>query len=262
MKNSELKEKQDELNRLGIEEYSWMDGIFGENLGGGHVDINSMIENGRVREGAYAQNHDIEEVIIPEGVTDIGEVAFFGCANLRSVKLPESLKIIREEAFGECGLESVVVPEGVETIVEKAFFCCEKLEKIKVLGENTIIEEDAFSGCDRLLEGFVARGYPQKFNQPEELQYTLLWCTCPEKHKPEVSEHARKFIRDNEQLIIERILKLNNVPAMNGISKLKLLRQENINKYVAMAGDAGKTEIVALLLAAIDKDSNGGEFEL
>ena len=262
MNDSEIRERQEELNKLGVEEYSWMDGILGKDSETGEIDLSSVIENGRITEGAYAQNHSIEAIDIPEGVTDIGEVAFYGCAHLRRVGLPESLRIIREEAFGECGLESVYIPEGVERIVEKAFFCCEDLARIDIPGENIIIEEDAFSGCDKLLEGFVARGYPQRYNQPEELLFTLLWCTCPERHKEETGDHAKRFISENEQLIIERILKFNNVPAMNGISKLKLLKQENINKYVSQAHEAGRTEIVALLLAAIDKNSSEGEFEL
>ena len=262
MKDSEIKEKQDELNRLGVEEYSWFDEILGENADTPAVDIAELISDGRLVEGAFAQNHEIETIVIPEGVTDIGEVAFYGCTGLSRVRLPESLRIIREEAFGECGLESVVIPEGVETIVEKAFFCCEKLKKLEIKGKNTIIKEDAFAGCDNLLEGYVARGYPQKYNQPEELFYTLLWCSCPERHDKETSDHAMKFISENEELIMEFIFKKNNVAAMNGISKLRLLRQENINKYVARANENGQTELVTLLLAAIDKNAETGEFDL
>jgi len=262
MNDSELKEKQEELNRLGVEEYSWMDGVFAEDKGTPDLRIGDMASGGRLREGAFAQSHDLTCADIPEGVTDIGEVAFFGCVNLKEVMLPESLKIIREEAFGESGLESVTIPKGTELIEEKAFFSCQSLRKVEVLNENIVINADAFGDCPMLQEGYIACGYPQKYNPPEELQYTLLWCSCTDRHNEETRIHAERYIRDNEELIMERIFKYNNVAALNGISKLKLLRQENINRYVAMANENNQTELVALLLAAIDKDRDAGDFEL
>lgn len=223
----------------------------------------SLISEGRLIEGAYAQNEEITEIIIPEDTEDIGEVAFFGCSNLRAVTLPDSLKFIREEAFGESGLENVIIPEGVKEIAEKAFFSCSALKHIEVAGADTFIGADAFGDCKNLLEGYVACGYPESCNPPEELLYTLLWCTCTERHSEETCTHAENYIRENEELIMERILKFNNTAAMNGISKRKLLKQENINGYVAAANSNGQAEIVALLLAAIDKDAdNAGEFEL
>ncbi|MBQ0146648.1 MAG: leucine-rich repeat domain-containing protein [Lachnospiraceae bacterium] len=226
------------------------------------VSEDKITDGIRITEGAYAQDENIDEVIVPEGVEDIGEVAFFGCMNLRSVILPKSLKIIREEAFGESGIEKVFIPEGVKTIAEKAFFSCPNLKYIEIPGENTVIETDAFGDCRKLLEGFVARGYPEKYNPPEELFYTLLWCTCPEKHTAETCEHAERYIRTNEELIMERIFKLNNAAALSGVSKRKLLRQENISRYVTMANENNSTELVALLLAASDNRSGVGEFEL
>jgi len=261
MRNSDHRESEEELNRMGVEEYTWMEGVFADDLGE-EVDMESRIAGGRLAEGAFAQNHSLESVEIPEGVTDIGEVAFFGCRNLRSVKLPQSLRQIREEAFGESGLESITIPEGVELIEEKAFFSCHGLRRIEVLSERVTINVDAFGDCPLLLEGYVACGYPQKYNPPEELLYTLLWCTCPERHKEETSEHARKYISDNEELIMERIFKSGNAAALNGISKLKLLRQENINRYVAIANEDNQTELIALLLASVDKSKDMGDFEL
>ena len=104
----------------------------------------NKITNGRLVEGAYTQDETLTSVVIPEGVTDIGEIAFYGCVNLREVVFPSSLKIIREEAFGETGLVSALLPAGLEEIEEKAFFSCEDLRHIEVPGAGTIIGSDAF----------------------------------------------------------------------------------------------------------------------
>ena len=221
-----------------------------------------MLKGTRLKEGAFAEKEDLTEIILPDEIEDIGEVAFFGCTGLRHIRLPKNLKIIREEAFGECGLESVEIPEGVELICEKAFFSCKNLRRIDVIPKNVVIEVDAFGDCPNLLEGFVARGYPQKTNPPEELQYTLLWCTCPERHSEETAARASAYIRNNEALIMERILKFNNTAALNGIAKLGLLRGENINRYVEEAGKNHQTEIVTLLLDAARNAGEEDEFSL
>ena len=83
------------------------------------IDIRK-IKDGRITEGAYAQDTSLTSIIIPEGVTDIGEIAFYGCTELREVSFPSTLKFIREEAFGESGIEEALLPPGLELIGEKA----------------------------------------------------------------------------------------------------------------------------------------------
>ena len=112
----------------------------------------SLIKDGRITEGACMQDESLVSVVIPEGVTDIGEAAFYGCTNLRRVVFPESLKIIREESFGDTGLEEAMLPSGLEMIEEDAFFSCEALRRIEVPGKDTVIGKDAFGCCDHLLE--------------------------------------------------------------------------------------------------------------
>lgn len=218
------------------------------------------LADGRIAEGSFAQNEEITSLVIPEGVTDIGEVAFYGCTNLQEVSFPQSLRYIREEAFGESAIREAILPAGLELIGEKAFFSCEGLRKVEAPGEGTVIESDAFGCCDMLHEGYIAAGFPEGIRHHEELQYTLLWCSCPWRHRPETSEQAKRFIRRYEDLIMEWIIKYNNVPAMNGISGMDLLAG-NVNEYIKQANEAGRSEITALLMS-LRGHADEGEFEL
>ena len=63
-------------------------------------------------------------VIIPDGVTTIGEEAFYECSNLTSISIPKSVKSIEIRAFWECGLTSVTLLNSVTSIEDYAFQYC------------------------------------------------------------------------------------------------------------------------------------------
>ena len=220
----------------------------------------SLIKDGRITEGACMQDESLVSVVIPEGVADIGEAAFYGCTNLRRVVFPESLRIIREEAFGDTGLEEALLPSGLELIEDDAFFSCEALRRIEVPGRDTVIGKDAFGCCDNLLEGYIAAGYPEGIRHHEELQYTLLWCSCPERHSADTCARAEAFIRKYEELIMEWVIRYNNIPAMSGIARRGLLSGDT-DRYIKAANQAGRSEITALLMS-MRGGFDESEFEL
>ena len=93
---------------------------------------------------------DITQVVIPEGVTRIGNGAFVLC-RLTSVTLPGSLRSIGENAFLCCfDLTSLTVPDGVTSIERCAFQSCSKLASVKLHDSVTTIDAYAFAGCDAL----------------------------------------------------------------------------------------------------------------
>lgn len=65
------------------------------------------------------------EVIIPDGVTEIGMSAFYHCPSLESVIIPAGVTKIEANAFGGCtSLTSVTIPESVTEIGDQAFQGC------------------------------------------------------------------------------------------------------------------------------------------
>ena len=65
--------------------------------------------------GAF-EDAPITGVILPDGITQIREIAFRGCDQLTSVTLPSSLQYLGTSAFESSGLTSVTIPNSVEHI--------------------------------------------------------------------------------------------------------------------------------------------------
>ena len=77
-------------------------------------------------------NSSIEHVLLPEGLTTIGENAFWGFWALAKITIPSQVTTIGKSAFGSCfALKEIVIPASVEFIDEHAFSYCTGLEKIR-----------------------------------------------------------------------------------------------------------------------------------
>ena len=65
----------------------------------------------------YINNVKVTDLLIPEGVTSIGQYAFYGCSGLTSVTIGESVTTIGERAFNECSrLREVPIGNSVRNI--------------------------------------------------------------------------------------------------------------------------------------------------
>lgn len=90
-------------------------------------------------------------VIVKDGVTEIGYQAFEECSGLTSITLPKSVTKIGNCAFSGCsGLTSITIPESVTEIGDSAFSYCSDLTSITLPKNVTKIGSKAFSGCSGL----------------------------------------------------------------------------------------------------------------
>ncbi|GHT52500.1 hypothetical protein AGMMS49982_12900 [Bacteroidia bacterium] len=88
---------------------------------------------------------------IPNSVTSIESLAFYGCRGLTSVTIGNSVTIIGNSAFNGCsGLTAVTIPNSVTSIGNNAFYGCSGLTAVTIPNSVTIIGNNAFYGCSGL----------------------------------------------------------------------------------------------------------------
>ena len=98
-------------------------------------------------EAVFKGCRNLKSVVLPEGMKIIGDSAFLACSTLKNVVLPVGLKNIGDHAFRGCSsLKSIDLPDGVESIGESAFEMS-GLTAVTVPEGCTEIAANAFSDC-------------------------------------------------------------------------------------------------------------------
>lgn len=109
-------------------------------------ELNSTAPWIKYNEGALTNS-----LIIEEGVTKIGDYAFYGCAGFSgSLTIPNSVTSIGSHAFMGCNgfTENLIVPDSVTSIGNYAFCLCQGFTSLIISNSITSIEEYVFSSCD------------------------------------------------------------------------------------------------------------------
>jgi len=121
----------------------------------------------------------VTALVVKEGVTSVGNYAFYNGSKIASVTLPEGITSICERAFYNCGnITSLNLPDSIAYIGYLAFYNCEDLADIHFPSSLITIDEDAFKNCDSLVsvdlpEGLTSIG-KQAFDNCDNLASVYL----------------------------------------------------------------------------------------
>lgn len=115
----------------------------------------------RIGAGVFFGCKNLQNITIPESVTNIDSRAFYGCTKLQSITIPNSVISIGEMAFEECdSLQSIALGNGVMKVGNWAFSFCTSLQNITFGNNVAIMGEMAFSYCPNLESIIVSTDNP------------------------------------------------------------------------------------------------------
>ena len=119
-----------------------------------------VVEEGVTTVGALAFSplNKLSDVSLPTTLNGIGEGAFSGCSLLSSINIPAGVSVIEAGTFNCCGyLTSIVLPESLTAIGNSAFYST-GLKSISFPDSLETIGDYAFFGCGSLTELTIGAG--------------------------------------------------------------------------------------------------------
>ena len=119
------------------------------------LDVETLLlPNGLQEIGNYAlyNARHLEQITIPAGVARIGEGAFEECRSLESVTFTGTvIREIDDWAFYNChSLKDITIPVGVTSIGKAAFFDCSYLKEITLPSTVQTVADNAFGQCQKV----------------------------------------------------------------------------------------------------------------
>lgn len=94
---------------------------------------------------------NITDIIIPNGLINISDEAFWQCRGLENINLPNSIEYIGSLAFADCeNINKIVIPNKITKISSGLFMDCALLENVELPENITHIEGQAFERCENL----------------------------------------------------------------------------------------------------------------
>ena len=129
----------------------------------------------------YAYMDQITAVVLEEGVTRIGNYAFYGMPNLESIEIPESVTIIGTYAFkNSTALNDIVLPGNLTKLGESAFYGCSALTSIEIPASLWTIQPYTFKNCTSLKNVIFNEGNLQKISDAAFYNTALTEVTLPD----------------------------------------------------------------------------------
>ena len=140
---------------------------------------------------------DSTELIVPDSVTILNDYAFYGCSNIVTITLPETLSQIGEHTFDDCeSLQSIRVPMN-----KKEEFCKLGLEPYREYIEEIeeIVPEELQQEVNILLN--IAKGYELGIGMTKNIaQAVLIYNQVAEKGCAEAAYHLGELYEKGEGL--------------------------------------------------------------
>lgn len=187
----------------------------------------------------FYNNESIKTVIAQEGITSFGTQLFFGCSNLESVQLPESLSTIGDAAFINTALKEITIPKNVNRIGEHAI-PGENMEKIVVDEQNsyyTAVDNVLFNKDMTDLMVYCAKKADASYSVPESVTTISTFAFHDAKNITDVILPVGLKVIGASAFALSMISSITIPSTVTNINNQAFSYCENLNTIIFMTAD-------------------------
>jgi len=144
----------------------------------------------------------IKTVHIGDGVTNVGNFAFFNTSSIESVAIGDSVKSIGVNAFSSCKIKSIFIPKTVKNIEDNAFFNCGNLKTVYYTGTEEEWNAISFTnGNDSLKSAEIKDNHKHSYGETVTTEPTcttvgvaIFTCKCGDAFIEEVEKLEHDWV--------------------------------------------------------------------
>ena len=101
-----------------------------------------------IKETALASMHNVKEIKLPNTVKKIKNGAFMDCSKLERINIPSAVNELPNNIFSGCKkIQQITLPKKLKKIGTYAFYKCKRLEQITIPKTVTMLDSQAFVDC-------------------------------------------------------------------------------------------------------------------
>lgn len=215
--------------------------------GGSEQDYRLPEGISEIGELAFSGAHDLICADISGCSGSIGNYAFMNCHMLQSVKMPSSVNRIGSGLFQNCWmLVGIALPEGVETLGGEMFESCHSLRSVRLPDSLAHVERSAFNNCRSLRQIHIS---PERMEVlPAPLRNIAVLTYMSAHSGDRACDQVDGYAAEKQRLLLDLAVNQRNNDAVRYMLKRGIASDETIRAILKKSAAAGRVEITALLL--------------
>lgn len=195
----------------------------------------------------------IIKIKLPNTIEIIKSEAFSNCHEIIKIKLPEKLRIIEKLAFFGCiNLSEIILPKSVEVIGDKCFTYCYLLKKVVAHNKKIKVGKDIFTFCREIttIDIHLIKSLGIENMISATLNYIEQWATLTKDQKKDVIK-----LINNKKTLKRELLLCDDFNLITFLidNKIKITIND-IDEYLEYHIKSNNTSIVAVLLDYKEKN--------
>lgn len=192
----------------------------------GKILTNVVVSEGIIELGdfSFVGCTSLNSITLPESLNNLGFQTFVGCTNLSKINIPSKVEMLTPNVFQETNISEIIIPENVKEIGSGAFRICKNLKKVTINSKTLKISDDAFEYCnnDLVLYGYEG-STTQKFANNKKIKFSKITSANTELNTKQ-NESVKNTSSEIKILLNEKQLKSDVAPIIENGRTLVPLR--------------------------------------